>query len=51
MMNVSYIQEAITAAFNAASQYADTFEAYREFYKENEILDLNTVRGVDHGKI
>ncbi|XP_005111328.3 dynein heavy chain 6, axonemal, partial [Aplysia californica] len=42
------IREAITAAFNAASQYADTFEAYREFFKENEILDLNTVRGVDH---
>lgn len=42
-------QEALSAAFNAASQYADTFETYREFFKENENLDISAVSGVDHG--
>jgi len=43
------IREAITAAFRAASQYADTFEPHREFYKENESTDLDLVRSQDHG--
>ncbi|KAK7497834.1 hypothetical protein BaRGS_00010968 [Batillaria attramentaria] len=42
------IREAITAAFNAASQYADTFEVFREFYRENESLDLEAVKRQDH---
>ncbi|XP_059155726.1 dynein axonemal heavy chain 6-like isoform X2 [Physella acuta] len=42
------IRDALSAAFNAASQYADTFEAYREFFKENENLDISAVSGVDH---
>ena len=37
------------AAFNAASQYADTFEPYREFYRENESLDLQAIKAQDHG--
>ena len=36
------------AAFNAANQYADTFEPHREFYKENESLDLEGVRAAEH---
>lgn len=43
-------QEAVSAAFNAANQYADTFEPYREFYRENETLDLDAVRSQEHGK-
>ncbi|WAR29562.1 DYH6-like protein [Mya arenaria] len=42
------IREAITAAFRAASQYADTFETHREFYKDNESTDLDVVRNEDH---
>ncbi|PVD36438.1 hypothetical protein C0Q70_03422 [Pomacea canaliculata] len=42
------IRDAVTAAFNAVSQYADTFEPYREFYRENESLDLEAVRRQDH---
>ncbi|XP_046331899.2 dynein axonemal heavy chain 6-like [Haliotis rufescens] len=42
------IRDAISAAFNAASQYADTFEPYREFYKENESMDLDSVRAQEH---
>ena len=44
-------QEAISAAFNAASQYADTFEVFREFYRENESLDLEAVKRQDHGTL
>lgn len=40
----SFLQEAVTAAFNASNQYADTFEPHREFYKENEAADLEAIR-------
>ena len=46
---INNIKESLSAAFNAASQYADTFEPYRMFYKENEILDLDVVRTEEHG--
>lgn len=42
-------QNSITAAFNAASNYADTFEPHREFYRENESLDLEGLRALEHG--
>jgi len=42
-------QDALCAAFNASSQYADTFDIYLKFYHENEILDLDKVRSEDHG--
>ena len=48
---IQNIREAMSAAFNAANQYADTFEPYREFYKENESLDLEAVRAREHGKL
>ena len=47
---IQNLREALAAAFNAASQYADTFEPYREFYKENESCDLEAVRQQEHGK-
>lgn len=48
---IQNIRDSLSAAFNAANQYADTFEPYREFYKENDCLDLETVRTQEHGKI
>ena len=44
------LQDAVSAAFNAANQYADTFEPYREFYRENELSDMEAVRQQEHGK-
>ena len=44
------IRESLSAAFNAANQYADTFEPYREFYRENESLDLEAVKQQEHSK-
>ncbi|XP_064645339.1 dynein axonemal heavy chain 6-like [Lineus longissimus] len=45
---IQNIREALQAAFNAANQYADCFEPYREFYRENEALDLDAVKAADH---
>ncbi|XP_050398729.1 dynein axonemal heavy chain 6 [Patella vulgata] len=42
------IRDAIFAAFNAASQYADTFEPFREFFRENENMDLEAVKREEH---
>ena len=46
---ITYIRDSLQAAFNAANQYCDTFEPYREFYRENESCDLETVRNKEHG--
>jgi len=43
------LQEAVCAAFNAANQYAKTFEPIRDFYRENQLTDLDLVREQDHG--
>ncbi|CAH1788943.1 unnamed protein product, partial [Owenia fusiformis] len=45
---IQSIREAVIAAFNAASQYGDTFEPHREFYKENEATDVENVRVQTH---
>ncbi|XP_013408536.1 dynein heavy chain 6, axonemal [Lingula anatina] len=45
---IQNIREALTAAFNAAHQYADCFEPHREFYKVNESTDLEAVRQAEH---
>ncbi|XP_077994098.1 dynein axonemal heavy chain 6-like [Glandiceps talaboti] len=45
---VTNIKDAIIAAFNAANQYADTFEAFREFFRENESLDLELIKKEEH---
>ena len=47
---IQNIRDSMQAAFNAANQYADTFEPYREFYKENESCDLEGIRGEEHGE-
>nr|XP_006813236.1 PREDICTED: dynein heavy chain 6, axonemal [Saccoglossus kowalevskii] len=41
-------QAAISAAFSAANQYADTFEPFREFYRVNESLDLEALKAEEH---
>ena len=46
---ITNIRDSLTAAFNAASQYCETFEPYREFYKENESCDLEAIRNKEHG--
>lgn len=41
-------RECLNAAFNAAQQYADTFEPYRIFYRENEETDVEKIRTEEH---
>lgn len=31
--------------------YADTFEPFREFFRENESLDLEAIKEQDHGEL
>ena len=42
-------QDAISSAFDSAWRYASTFESYRQFYQENESLDLEAIRLEEHG--
>lgn len=44
-----FVQDAISSAFDAAWQYAGTFEPYRQFYQENGSLDLEAIREEEHG--
>lgn len=37
-------RECLNAAFKAAQQYADTFDAYCEFYRDNEQTDVDDIR-------
>jgi dynein heavy chain len=41
-------RECLNAAFNAAQQYADTFQPYRVFYKENENTDVDKLKTDTH---
>jgi hypothetical protein len=43
-------RECLNAAFNAAQQYANIFEPFRKFFKENETTDLEQIRNNEHGK-
>lgn len=45
------VQSAVNTAFESASQYADTFEKFREFYKENESQNLEAMQEQEHGKM
>ena len=44
-------QESLAAAFNAANQYAETFEQHRVFYRENENTDLVAIKEKEHGEL
>lgn len=48
---INNIKESISAGFDAASQYASTFEIYREFYSENERLDIEVFRQEKDGMV
>ena len=41
-------RDCLNAAFNAAQQYADTFQPYRTFYRENEFTDVDKIRTEPH---
>ncbi|XP_058967936.2 dynein axonemal heavy chain 6 [Pocillopora verrucosa] len=45
---IQSIKDAISSAFDSAWQYANTFEPYRQFYQENESLDLEGIRQEEH---
>jgi len=47
---VRFVQDSICAAFNASRYYADTFEVFLRFYRENDSLDLKKVAKEEHGK-
>ena len=44
-------RECLNAAFNAAQQYADTFQPFRIFYRDNETTDVDKIRTDEHSKI
>uniref|UniRef100_K7FYG4 Dynein axonemal heavy chain 6 n=1 Tax=Pelodiscus sinensis TaxID=13735 RepID=K7FYG4_PELSI len=46
---IQQIKETVYSAFEAASLYADTFEQFRLFFKENESLDLEALKQQEHG--
>jgi dynein heavy chain len=43
-------RECLNAAFNAAQQYADTFQPFRVFYRDNETTDVEKIRTDEHSK-
>ncbi|XP_069482525.1 dynein axonemal heavy chain 6 [Ambystoma mexicanum] len=46
---IQQIKESIHSAFEAANLYANTFERFWLFFKENESLDLHALRQEEHG--
>ncbi|CAL8330997.1 unnamed protein product [Merluccius merluccius] len=45
---IQNIKQSLQVAFDSANVYSCTFEHFRNFYKENESLDLNELRTHDH---
>ena len=48
---IQSIKECITGGFDTAEKYATTFQKYQKFYIENETLDLEEVKRIEHGKL
>uniref|UniRef100_H2ZUI5 Uncharacterized protein n=1 Tax=Latimeria chalumnae TaxID=7897 RepID=H2ZUI5_LATCH len=46
---VQKIKETIQLAFDTANIYADTFETFCQYFKENESLNLDVLKEQDHG--
>ena len=44
------VQGCVSTAFEKADNYRQRFEPYREFYEENEAMDVDTLREEDHGQ-
>ena len=42
-------QECVSVAFQKADDYRRKFEPYRDFYQENEKLDVEKLKEEDHG--
>ncbi|KAG9342632.1 hypothetical protein JZ751_016069 [Albula glossodonta] len=45
---IQNIKEALQFAFEAANVYAESFERFRLFFKENESLDLDSLKEQEH---
>ncbi|XP_071942686.1 dynein axonemal heavy chain 6-like [Antedon mediterranea] len=45
---IQSIRDCVMRAFEAVKLYADTFEPFREFYRENEGLDMTEIQEQDH---
>lgn len=45
-----YLQASLHTAFHAARVHSHTLEGFRLFFKENEALDLDSLRQRDHGR-
>ena len=43
------LQECVSVAFQKADDYRQKFEPYRDFYRENEALDVEKLKEEDHG--
>lgn len=43
------MQECVNIAFQKANDYRKKFEPYRDFYRENEALDVEKLREEEHG--
>ena len=43
-------QETIEKAFEIAWKYAETFEPFRQYYRDNENLDVDMVGKGEHGQ-
>ena len=44
-----FVQECVSVAFQKADDYRQKFEPYRDFYRQNEALDVEKFREEDHG--
>ena len=43
------IKETVMSAFDSATRFGNTLEPYRQFYQENESLDLEVMKTEEHG--
>lgn len=41
----------MTAAFKAANTYSLTFADFCEFYRENELTNIDAIKDEDHGTV
>lgn len=48
---VNNTKDAIEKAFELAWKYAESFEPFRQYFRDNENLDVEAVGKGEHGKI
>ena len=44
------VQGCVSVAFQKADNYRQKFEPYRDFYRQNEALDVEKFKEEDHGQ-